>query len=75
MNNVLDRFNEINVSLTNLNNRIESIEKKFNSLGTIENIQKIDEKVVQIESSVNNQINTFKQYMYEYLENIKWKEA
>ncbi len=75
MNDVLDRFNEINISLASLNNRIESIEKKFNSLGTTENIQKIDEKVVQIESSVNNQINAFKQYMHEYLENIKWKEA
>ena len=75
MNDTLDAFNKMNLSLANMSNRIDVIEKKLSSIGTINNIQKIDEKIVQIESSVNSQINNFKQYMYEYLENIKWNEA
>ena len=72
MNEVLDNFNKININLADLQNRISSIEKNLNNIGTIENIQKIDEKVVDIEIMVNNKIEDFTKKMYGYLNNLKW---
>ena len=75
MNDVLDNFNKLNNNLTSLNNRITVIEKQLKNIGTIENIQKIDERVVKIESSVNSQIDEFKKQMYGYLNNLKWSSV
>ena len=75
MNDVLDNFNKLNNNLTSLNNRIALVEKQLKNIGTVENIQKIDEKVVQLESSVNTQLDEFKKQMYGYLNNLKWSSV
>ena len=72
MNEVLDNFNKINIDLSNLDQRIKSIEKNLNNIGTVSNINKLDEKVVQIESSVNERIEDFTKKLYGYLNNLKW---
>ena len=72
MNEVLDNFNKININLADLQNRISSVEKNLNNIGTIENIQKLDERVVNIEIMVNNKIEDFTKKMYGYLNNLKW---
>ena len=72
MNIILDKFNYYNDQIVKLNNRIDGISNQLKNIGTTSNIQKINESVVEIESSVNNQINEFKQQLYGYLQNIKW---
>jgi hypothetical protein len=62
----------MNIDLSNLDQRIKSIEKNLNNIGTVSNINKLDEKVVQIESSVNERIEDFTKKLYGYLNNLKW---
>lgn len=72
INDVLDKFNEINENLVILTNRINDIEKNVKDIGTTANINKLNEKVVEVESSVNSKINDFKNQISGYLNLIKW---
>lgn len=72
MNDVLDAFNKMNLNLANMTSRISKVEKEIKEIGTVKNIQKIDEKVVQLESSINTKMEEFKKHIYGYLNNIKW---
>ena len=75
MNLILDKFNYYNDQLIKLNNEVDRINTQLKNIGTVANIQKINEAVVGIESSVNNQINGFKQQLYGYLQNLKWTQG
>lgn len=73
-NDVLNNFNKISIDINTLNNRIEQIEQQLKEVGTLENIQKINETVTVVEHSVNNQLAEFKKQMYSYLTNLRWSD-
>ena len=75
MNEVLDNFNKINNNLVSLNNRIMSVETQLKNIETTENIQKMHERITQIDSSVNSQIDKLRQQIYGYLNNLKWSSV
>lgn len=75
MNLILDKFNYYNDQIVKLNNAVDDINTQLKNIGTTANIQKINEAVLGIESSVNNQINGFKQQLYGYLQNLKWTQG
>ena len=75
MNNILDRFNKFEYEINILNNRILSLEEQVKNISTTTNIEKLNEAVVKVESSVNSQINEFKTQLNSYLNNIKWSGA
>ena len=71
-NDVLNKFSELNDNISKLNSRLNLLEKKINDIGTVSNIQDINEKFQKMESSVKSQIDQFKNQIAGYLNLIKW---
>ena len=72
MNDVLDKFNSINVNITRLDNKINSIERKLKEIGISSTVSKLETQLLNLENSVKNDISDLKKEMYGYIDNITW---
>jgi len=72
VNDVLDKFNEMNINITSLENKILSLEKQIKEIGTTATITDMEKKFLILSTDVKDQINDFKKQLYGYVDNITW---
>jgi len=72
VNDVLDKFNEMNINIASLENKILSLEKQIKEIGTTATIADIEKKFLILSTDVKDQINDFKKQLYGYVDNITW---
>ena len=72
VNDVLDKFNEININISSLENKILSLEKQIKEIGTVTSITEMEKKFLILSTDVKDQINDFKKQLYGYVDNITW---
>ncbi len=73
INDVLDGFNNININITKLENRLSSIESQIKTIGTNSNISRLDDSMLKLNNYVKNEITEFKKQLAGYVDNITWK--
>lgn len=72
VNDVLDKFNEMNINIASLENKILSLEKQIKDIGTTATITDMEKKFLMLSTDVKDQINEFKKQLYGYVDNITW---
>ena len=72
VNDVLDKFNEMNINIASLENKILSLEKQIKEIGTTATITDMEKKFLILSTDVKDQINEFKKQLYGYVDNITW---
>ena len=72
VNDVLDKFNEMNINIASLENKILSLEKQIKEIGTTATITDMEKKFLILSTDVKDQINDFKKQLYGYVDNITW---
>ena len=72
INDVLDKFTTLNSQILNLNNKVTSLEHQINEISTVNNISKLDDKILKLTNNVKDEINEFKKQLYGYIDNITW---
>ena len=72
VNDVLDKFNEMNINIASLENKILSLEKQIKEIGTTATIIDMEKKFLILSTDVKDQINDFKKQLYGYVDNITW---
>lgn len=72
VNDVLDKFNEMNINISSLENKILSLEKQIKEMGTVTSITEMEKKFLILSTDVKDQINDFKKQLYGYVDNITW---
>lgn len=72
VNDVLDKFNEMNINIASLENKILSLEKQIKEIGTTVTITDMEKKFLILSTDVKDQINDFKKQLYGYVDNITW---
>lgn len=72
VNDVLDKFNEMNINIASLENKILSLEKQIKEIGTTATITDMERKFLILSTDVKDQINDFKKQLYGYVDNITW---
>jgi hypothetical protein len=72
VNDVLDKFNEMNINIASLENKILSLEKQIKQIGTQTSIADMEKKFLVLSNDVKDQINDFKKQLYGYVDNITW---
>lgn len=73
LNNAIDRFDDINSIIQNLEKRVQSIEANIKQIGTIHNIDGIQAEIEKFKSETNNSFNSFKNEVNEAIDSLKWK--
>lgn len=69
-NMLLDKFNELNIEVAKLNNKIENIESRLNSIGTQSNIDDLHVEMVNFKREIRNLLSM---YDIDNNTNIKWE--
>ena len=69
-NMLLDKFNELNIEVAKLNNKIENIESRLNSIGTQSNIDDLHVEMVNFKREISNLLSM---YNIDNNTNIKWE--
>lgn len=72
INDTLDAFNKINTTITKLDSRISSLEKQIKEIGTNSDISSMKTYMFNIYKDTKNEIDTFKQLLHGYVDNITW---
>lgn len=72
VNDVLDKFNEMNINIASLENKILSLEKQIKEIGTTATITDMEKKFLILSTDVKDQMNDFKKQLYGYVDNITW---
>lgn len=69
-NMLLDKFNELNIEVAKLNNKIENIESRLNSIGTQSNIDDLHVEMVNFKREISNLLSM---YNIDNNTNVKWE--
>lgn len=69
-NMLLDKFNELNIEVAKLNNKIENIESRLNSIGTQSNIDDLHVEMVNFKREISNLLSM---YDIDNNTNVKWE--
>jgi len=72
INDVLDKFSTLNSQILNINNKVTLLEHQINEISTVNNISKLDYKILHLTNNVKDEINEFKKQLYGYIDNITW---
>lgn len=73
LNKAIDKFDDIHITIQNLENRIQTIEGNLKQIGTIHNIDGIQQEIELFKAESNNSFITFKNEVNEVIESLKWK--
>lgn len=69
-NMLLDKFNELNIEVAKLNNKIENIESRLNSIGTQSNIDDLHVEMVNFKREISNLLSM---YNIDNNSTVKWE--
>lgn len=72
INDVLDKFSKMNTIIQGLDNRLITLERQIKEIGTSANLSRIDDKLLQLNTYVKDEINEFKKQLNGYVDNITW---
>lgn len=73
LNKAIDKFDDMHITIQNLENRIQTIEGNLKQIGTIHNIDGIQQEIELFKAESNNSFITFKNEVNEVIESLKWK--
>lgn len=73
LNKAIDKFDDMHITIQNLENRIQTIEGNLKQIGTIHNIDGIQQEIELFKAESNNSFTTFKNEVNEVIESLKWK--
>lgn len=73
LNKAIDKFDDMYITIQNLENRIQTIEGNLKQIGTIHNIDGIQQEIELFKAESNNSFTTFKNEVNEVIESLKWK--
>lgn len=72
-NDILDKFNDLNYTISSLTNRINNVETQLKHIGTSYTIDSLHKEMLMYEKELNNNIDMFKDQITSYIMNLKWK--
>lgn len=75
INNLLDKFNDYNLHIKNLENKISMLESNIQNIATENNISDINEKLLTTEKKVLDELDDMKRKFYGYINNVTWSSA
>jgi hypothetical protein len=73
LNKSIDKFDDMFIIIQNLENRVQTIEANLKQIGTIHNIDGIQQEIEEFKKDSINSFNTFKGEVNEVIESLKWK--
>lgn len=73
LNKTINSYESLSFQLSNLDKRLTSIESKLSQIGTLSNIDKLSNEMVEYEEGLNNKFENFKLEITDVLESLKWK--
>lgn len=74
-NDVLDQFEKMQSLVIEQNKRIATLEAKVNNSDTAYGIDKIKKDFIDSKYEMTSKFNNFKQEIYDYMDNLRWKGA
>ena len=72
INDVLDSFNQINLNINKLDERISSLERQIKDIGTNSDISNMKTYMFNVYKDTKSEIDSFKQQLHGYIDNITW---
>ena len=73
LNKSIDKFDDMFITIQNLENRVQTIEANLKQIGTIHNIDGIQQEIEEFKKESINSFNTFKGEINGVIESLKWK--
>lgn len=73
LNKAIDKFDDLNISIKNLDERLSNVESNLKQIGTIHNIDAIQAEIHEFKSDSNNAFKSFKNEIYDIVNSLKWK--
>jgi hypothetical protein len=72
INDSLDKFNELNIAISSINNELNLLKRQINEIGTTNNYSNLESNILKLKSDVKDEISEFKKQLYSYVDNITW---
>ena len=74
-NQVINEFNKINKTLSNIQTRLTTLDNIVNNIGTIHNIDKLHNEILDNEKKQEEKFDSFKKEILDIISNITWKST
>lgn len=74
-NKITEKFESLQNQIIGLSNRISNIEAQLKQIGTSDNIDRVHAEMINYESVMNNNFKSFKDEIYDIINNFKWKST
>lgn len=75
INNLLDEFNETNIRINQLEEKVLLMNRNLANIATANNISDINEKLLSTEKRVLDELDDMKRKFYGYINNVTWSSA